>query len=60
MESEPEDGRLRLPDSFLDGHDDTIVFDIQAKIKSETEEDLIKNNRLKSHQTHASHTTPEE
>ena len=40
--SEPEDGRLRLPDSFLDGHDDTIVFDIQAKIKSETEEDLIK------------------
>ena len=60
--SEPEDGRLRLPDSFWMGHDDTMCFKSSSSNNSLKRRKVDKNNLLKSEldQSHASHTTPEE
>ena len=62
LDLEPEDGRLRLLDSFPVWFSDTIAFIIKQILESETVEDMGKINHLKSElgQKYDSHTKAEE
>ena len=62
LDLEPEDGHLRLLDSFPVWFSDTIAFIIKQILESETVEDIGKNNHLKSElgQKYDSHTKAEE